>query len=61
MNTHANFKAYCRERWGMSRFDACRLVEAGRTVENLLPIGNIYLITSESQIRVEARAMAALD
>ena len=28
---------------------------------NLLPIGNIHLITSESQICVEARAMAALN
>jgi hypothetical protein len=45
----------------MSRFYAYRLIEAGKTVENLLPIGNIHLITSESQIRVEARAMAALD
>ena len=60
MNTHANFEAYCRERWGMSRFYAYRLIEAGRTVENLLPIGNIHLIT-ESQMRVEARAMAAMD
>jgi hypothetical protein len=30
-------------------------------LENLLPIGNIHLITSENQIRVEARAMAAMD
>jgi hypothetical protein len=45
----------------MSRFYAYRLIEADRTVENLLPIGNIHLITSESQIRVEARAMAAMD
>jgi hypothetical protein len=55
------FAIFAKAAWGMSRFYAYRLIEAGKTVENLLPIGNIHLITSESQIRLEARAMAALD
>ena len=34
------FEAYCRERWGMSRFYAHRLIDAAEIAE-MLPIGNI--------------------
>ena len=50
--THGTFEDYCRERWGMSRFYAHRLIEASE-VAALLPMGNI---TNELQ----ARALAPL-
>ena len=50
--THATFEDYCRERWGMSRIHAHRLIEASE-VAGLLPIGNI---ANEAQ----ARALAPL-
>lgn len=43
------FEAYCRERWGMSRFYAHRLIDAAEVGNNLLPIGNIP--QTESQAR----------
>jgi hypothetical protein len=39
-DTHATFEGYCRERWGMSRIHAHRLIEATE-VAAMLPIGNI--------------------
>jgi hypothetical protein len=50
------FEAYCRDRWGMSRIHAFRLIEASNVTENLLPIGNIMPAT-ESQ----ARPLTALE
>ena len=47
--TYSTFEDYCRERWGMSRIHAFRLIQAAEVKENLLPIGNI--LTSESQAR----------
>lgn len=44
------FEHYCRERWGMSRIHAHRLIEAADVTNNLLPMGNI-LPTSERQAR----------
>lgn len=43
------FEAYCRERWGMSRFYAHRIIDAAEVANNLLPIGNIP--ATESQAR----------
>jgi DNA modification methylase len=49
------FDEYCRDRWGISRIHAHRLIEASSVAENLLPVGNIP--TSERQ----ARPLASLD
>ena len=46
---HATFEDYCRERWGMVRRQADRLISAAETVEILRPIGLIP--ESESQAR----------
>jgi len=35
------FEDYCRDRWGMSRINAHRLIEASEVMSNLLPMGNI--------------------
>lgn len=43
------FEDYCRERWGMSRIHAHRMIEASEVVSNVLPIGNIP--RTESQAR----------
>lgn len=45
----ATFEDYCRERWGMSRSYAHRMIDAATVTENLLPIGNIP--ATESQAR----------
>jgi len=47
--THDTFEDYCRERWGMSRIHAHRMIEAATVADNLLPIGNIP--ATESQAR----------
>lgn len=63
--THGTFEDYCRERWGMSRNHADRLVDAAKVVNNLVnkipPIGgnspqskestHFTLPTGESQVR----------
>lgn len=51
--THDTFEDYCRERWGMSRIHAHRLIEAAEVSENLLPMGNMP--TNERQIRPLAK------
>lgn len=48
--SHGTFEDYCRERWGMVRQQANRLIAAAEAVENLEPVGSI-LPTSESQVR----------
>lgn len=48
--TFGTFEDYCRERWGMSRVHAFRMIEAASVANNLLPIGNI-LPATESQAR----------
>lgn len=50
--SHDTFEAYCKERWGFSRVQAHRLIEASETV-TALPIGN--KITTESQARELAK------
>lgn len=49
--THGTFEEYCRERWRIERAHAYRLIEATKVVENLSPIGDIPLPTSESVAR----------
>jgi len=46
--SHSSFDSYCRERWGMSRIHAHRLIDAADTVSKLLPVGNSL---SERQAR----------
>ena len=38
--SHETFEEYCRERWGMSRIHAHRLIDAASVAEDLLPTGN---------------------
>jgi DNA modification methylase len=52
---YASFEAYCRDRWGMVRRHADRMIEAAAVAENLRPIG--LTLGCESQ----ARALAPLD
>ncbi|MFA6271403.1 MAG: MT-A70 family methyltransferase [Candidatus Paceibacterota bacterium] len=44
------FEDYCKERWGMKRAHAYRMIEAAQVVETLSPMGDI-LPTSERQAR----------
>jgi len=44
------FEVYCRERWGMSKTSANRLIQSASVIENLTPIGVILPLT-ESQAR----------
>jgi hypothetical protein len=46
---HATFEHFCRERWGMSKTNANRFVQAAQVVENVTPTGVIP--TSECQAR----------
>lgn len=48
--THGTFEDYCRERWGMVRRQADRLIEAAEVTANLRPTGPI-LPTAERQAR----------
>jgi hypothetical protein len=47
--THKTFEDYCRERWGIERRHAYRLIDSAAVVSNLCPIGHIP--KSESQCR----------
>jgi hypothetical protein len=49
---HATFEAYCRGKWGMSRVQAHRLIEAAAVVE-MLPNGN--KVSNEAQARELAK------
>lgn len=63
--THSTFENYCRDRWGMNRRYANRIIEAAVVVENLGPIGPklpstgtdqlVSLPTHESQARPLAK------
>lgn len=46
---YRTFENYCRERWGMSKTNANRLVSASATISNLTPVGVIP--TTERQVR----------
>ena len=39
--SHGTFEEYCRERWGMQRAHAYRLIDAAQVSVNLSPIGDI--------------------
>lgn len=47
--THSTFEDYCRERWGMSKTHANRMIDSAEVVSNLTPIGVIP--NTESQAR----------
>lgn len=51
---YGTFEAYCRERWGMARQHAYRLIGAAMVVGNLSPIGDT-LPANESVVRPLAR------
>lgn len=51
---HSTFEAYCRERWGMQRAQAYRLIESAEVVAALSPIGDTPPITNEAQARALA-------
>ena len=51
---HPTFEAYCRERWGMARRQADRLIEAAEVMEDLRPMG---LIPANER---QARPLAAV-
>ena len=53
--SHGTFEEYCRERWGMSRSYAHRMIESSAVVE-MLPIGNKP--ATESQARPLAKLPA---
>ena len=55
--THATFEDYCRERWGMERAHAYRLIEASEVVSRLSPIGDMAVPANEGQ----ARALGQFD
>jgi hypothetical protein len=54
--SHKTFELYCRERWGMSKRHANRLVASTEVVSNLGPIGPTP--TSESEARPLAKLPA---
>ena len=39
--SHGTFEAYCKERWGMNRAHAYRLIESAEVTDNLSPMGDI--------------------
>lgn len=53
--THSTFEDYCRDRWGFSRVQAHRLIEASEVVATL-PIGNV---TPHNE--AQARELARID
>ncbi|MFB2922750.1 MULTISPECIES: hypothetical protein [Aerosakkonema] len=48
--THKTFDGYCRDKWGIARQRAYRLIQAAHVRENLSPIGDIFP-TKENQVR----------
>lgn len=48
--THKTFDAYCREKWGIARQRAYRLMQAAQVRENLSPTGDKFP-TKERQVR----------
>jgi hypothetical protein len=51
--THSTFEAYCKERWGISKTHANRLIMANEIQESVAPVG--VKITSERQARELAK------
>lgn len=54
-NSFANFEAYCRSRWDMSRFYAYRLIGAAEVTTHLLTDVNIPAPVNEAQVRPLAK------
>lgn len=52
--THDTFEEYCKDRWGISRIHAHRLIQGSEVVKTL-PAGNKDKITSERQARELAK------
>ena len=55
--THRSFEAYCKEKWGFSRFHASRLIKANQVVDNLTKphqLGNISIPPTEAAARTIA-------
>jgi len=48
---YSTFEEYCRQKWGMSRIHAHRLIESATVAQNLLPMGNIAPPSNERQSR----------
>lgn len=63
---YATFEDYCANRWGWKRAHAYRMIEAAEVVQELSPIGDTPLPTTESQarelvpLRDDPEAMAAV-
>jgi hypothetical protein len=51
---YGTFEEYCRQRWGIERAHAYRLINASKVAGNVSPIGDIQP-TSESQVRPLAK------
>ncbi len=49
--THANFEAYCRERWGIGRSYACRMIGAAERLKLLPPAADMPKPANEFQMR----------
>ena len=50
--THATFEAYCRDRWGLGRSHAYRLIDASAAIETMSPTGgHAPAPDSERQVR----------
>jgi hypothetical protein len=47
--THSTFEAYCKERWGMTKNYANRLISGAKVAEGLVPVGTVP--ASERQVR----------
>ncbi|MGI8933526.1 MAG: hypothetical protein ACR2FS_05570 [Phormidesmis sp.] len=54
------FEAYCKERWGMQRAHAYRLISAFEVLQDLSPVGDIPLPQTERQARPLAKLPAEL-
>lgn len=48
---YKTFEQYCRYRWNLSRIHGHRLIDAAEVYADLLPVGNIHLLTNERQAR----------
>lgn len=55
-SSYGTFQEYCRERWGISRQHAHRLIEAACVIRDLSPMG--YILPANER---QARALARVD
>ncbi len=54
-DTYETFEAYCRDRWGVKRAHAYRMIQAAETVAEMSPVGDVPLPTNERHVRELAR------